>query len=230
VIHMSVTSTLATIADLSWIDHLHHCFRLELGFLTRTALEQAITSGRVSLARENGQPAGYVLGAPRYHGLDRHAIIYQAAVPLDAQRRHVGRACLEHWLTFVGRFPLQTSLWCAADLLSGLFWAAMGFEPRAWREGSRQRGRIHLFWTSSDPGHQVYVPSATHSGQLSARRPIIPLPDSWTWEEGLPGVTLPKMTPQDRPGSTIAPSPDLEPVSKRPRLAVVLGGRVRFLE
>jgi hypothetical protein len=36
--------------------------------------------------------------------------------------------------------------WCAQDIEANRFWESMGFVPLAFRAGSREEGRVHIFW------------------------------------------------------------------------------------
>lgn len=99
-----------------------------LGFLPRAAVVEFVRRGWVDIARENTEQAGYF--AVRQHIAYQPALasITQAAVAMDAMRRHHGLALLEtvaaeHALA--GKQCLQAC--CAEDLESNAFWRAAGF-------------------------------------------------------------------------------------------------------
>lgn len=180
--HLTPTIRRAEPNDWRFLDQLQRRHHDALGFLSRSALGEAIARGRVLLALENGAPAGYVYGAPAYQRRADVAIVYQAAIGFDARRRLLGTALVE---AFAARLPppvRQVSLWCAADLDANLFWSALGFVAVAHRDGARSTGRTHLFWcrhtspaTPTDPG-TFWVPEATRGGVMRAARAVTRLP------------------------------------------------------
>src|SRR4051794_17721498 len=81
--------TPATPKDLAYVVHLQKKHGDAIGFLPRLALEEKIDLRRVWLARDNGEPAGFL-----HHGsLAKPEVrIFQAAIQYDARRRHMGLA------------------------------------------------------------------------------------------------------------------------------------------
>lgn len=105
-------------------------FSNQLGFLPSKALDFYIESKNVGIALENDAPCGYVLGRPafRYNPLMRP--ITQAAVYMDAQRRHHGLALVEgvcRRAHAAKQLVVQAS--CAADIEAIDFWLTANFMP-----------------------------------------------------------------------------------------------------
>ena len=179
----SIESRLAGQTDIGFLDHLQTVFGKQLGYMPRVALEKHAERGHVWLALENQQPAGYILGPPRYHGRDDVAVIYQAAVPFDAQRRAVGTDLVTHWCACLPESVKQVSLWCAQDIEANLFWQSLSFEPLAYRVGSVKSQRIHIYWVLAEPGFAVYTPAGTHSGLMRENRDVVPLERGQLWND-----------------------------------------------
>lgn len=129
----------ATPGDLAYVVALQKRFSYEVGFVQRAALARKIELGRVHLARENGEPCGYV-----HHGsfankrTPNEARIFQAAVQLDAQHRH-------HGLNLVGRVAAEAeaagihtlTARCLSDLDANAFWKQAGFRRAGVERGSK---------------------------------------------------------------------------------------------
>lgn len=119
---------LATPADLSFVTGLQKKYSGALGFLPHAALEWYINAGRVTLARENTEHAGYLLGRAAFRWQPLMRPITQAAVCMDAQRRQLGLrlvARVVEQATAAHQVAVQAM--CAADLDSVAFWRAAGF-------------------------------------------------------------------------------------------------------
>lgn len=137
----------ATLSDLRFIDSLQKKFGRSLGFLPTAALELNLEAGNVDLCLENGEPAGYLLCRPRLAWQPLLASIVQAAVCMDAQRRHHGLALLlqvEERALAAGQVALQAN--CAVGVEANEFWAAAGFKPIAHLTPATVSGREIICW------------------------------------------------------------------------------------
>jgi N-acetylglutamate synthase-like GNAT family acetyltransferase len=137
----------ATPADLKFVDWLQHKFSRSLGFLPNAALEVNLAKGNVTLARENEDNAGYLLVRPVLSWQPKLASIVQAAVCMDAQRRHLGLALLlkiEEEARARGQLGLQAN--CAIGVDANEFWAAAGFKPIAHMTPATKSGREIICW------------------------------------------------------------------------------------
>lgn len=137
----------ASLNDLAFLDHLQKTYTNCLGFLPRVALEWYAETAHVRLAEENGQAAGYILGHHRLRWQPLLRPIYQAAVAMDATRRHHGLALLaviEAEARAAGQIGLQAN--CAAELEANEFWKAAGFIPIACLTPINRRGRDLICW------------------------------------------------------------------------------------
>ena len=125
----------ATPGDLSYVVHLQKRHAGALGFIPRVALREKIDLGRVWLARENGQPAGFL-----HHGsLARPEVrIFQAAIQYDARRRHMGLALVNDLVRrAAGAGAAGVSLRCLSFLDANEFWRAAGFRLLATEPGAK---------------------------------------------------------------------------------------------
>lgn len=141
---------IASISDLKFVDHVQKRFANCLGFLPRVALENLVKDGHVRLAEENDDPAGYILSRPRLRWQPKMRSITQAAVAMDAQRRHHGLALLqqiEAESRAAGLLAIQAC--CAVGLDSNDFWRAAGFLPVVHMRPANVRGREIICWRKS---------------------------------------------------------------------------------
>jgi N-acetylglutamate synthase-like GNAT family acetyltransferase len=137
----------ATIRDLRYIDSLQKKFGRSLGFLPTQALEVNLQLGNVDLCLENGEPAGYLLCRPVLSWQPGLASIVQAAVQMDAQRRHHGLALLlriEEEARNRGQVGIQAN--CAIGVEANEFWAAAGFKPIAHLTPATKSQREIICW------------------------------------------------------------------------------------
>jgi len=137
----------ATLSDLKFIDSLQKKFGRSLGFLPTEALTVNLEAGNVDLAMENDEPAGYLLCRPRLAWQPLLGSIVQAAVCMDAQRRHHGLALLlqvEERARRAGQVALQAN--CAVGVEANEFWQAAGFKPIAHLTPATVSGREIICW------------------------------------------------------------------------------------
>lgn len=165
----------ATAKDLAFIEHLQRTFSNQLGFLPRAALEEYITRQSVTLAEQNDQPSGYILGLEAMRYDRRIRPITQAAICMDAQRRRQGLALVSHIAAIAlldGQQIVQC--WCANDIEAMEFWPAAGFKAVAIRSPHNARGRNLTLWRkaigSSEPyGFWTPPPLAGHKSERTSR-------------------------------------------------------------
>lgn len=137
----------ATVRDLRFIDSLQKKFGRSLGFLPTQALEINLEKGNVDLCLENGEPAGYLLCRPVLSWQPGLSSIVQAAVCMDAQRRHHGLALLlqvEERARARGQVAMQAN--CAVGVEANEFWAAAGFKPIAHLTPATKSQREIICW------------------------------------------------------------------------------------
>jgi hypothetical protein len=170
------TLRLAQPGDWPFLDLLQRGHHDAIGFLSRSALEHAIERGRVLLALENGEPAGYLYGKATYQRQEHVGIIFQAAICYDARRRLLGTALVEAFAAGLPGCVRQLCLWCAKDLDANLFWSALGFVPVAWRAGAHRTRRTHLFWCRHLHAHTnptaLWIPDTTRAGVMRESRTV----------------------------------------------------------
>lgn len=120
----------ATVADLRYVDALQRKFSNQVGWLPRAALEWLIERGQITVALENGEPAGYVAGRALYKTRPELRPVTQTAVQYDAQRLSHGRQLIQHLAETAraaGQIGLQAC--CREDLEANKFFIAAGFKP-----------------------------------------------------------------------------------------------------
>lgn len=109
---------------------LQRKFSNELGFLPSKAIDWYLEQSLVAVAAENGEPCGYLLGRERFAYQPLMRPITQAAVFMDAQRRHHGLALVNALCNRAvreGQHVVQCS--CANDIDAVDFWLTAGFLP-----------------------------------------------------------------------------------------------------
>ncbi len=147
----------AGLADLSYVVGLQKRFSHEVGFLPRRALEMKINLGRVWMARENGEPAGFI-----HHGsfAGEEARLFQAAIQYDAHRRHLGSALVEDFERRAGGAGVRgISLRCLEGLDANAFWRAAGYQLLTTEPGAK--GRLNVW------GKRLALPERSRSASSS---------------------------------------------------------------
>ena len=139
---MSVTR--ANSRHLSFLRHLQDQNSLALGFLTPAAQLAYIERGRVTLARDNGDPVGYFLTSTRAR---RDVRIFQACVQFDARGLTHGLDMAAQLITEAAHYgSTSISLHCRDGLESNAFWQACGFALKEILPGGHARGRVVNVW------------------------------------------------------------------------------------
>lgn len=129
--------------QLPYIVDLAAVHATELGFIPRQAMAAYVQRGRVTLARENGDPCGFFLTS----GLAPRTRIFQACVQRDA--RGLGHA-IDLLGDLLGRAAVagvrEISLHCRDGLESNGFWSACGFQSGGLILGGTARRKIVHDW------------------------------------------------------------------------------------
>jgi hypothetical protein len=139
--------------DKPFLRHVAKKLTDSIGFLPEPALDRYIHFGQCLICEENSDEAGFLIVHPQLKIDHRVSAILQAAVCLDARRRHHGLSMLEtaeNVAKSKGRSIMQC--WCAADLPANDFWRAAGYRPICQRSGGKRRDRNHILWRKAlDP-------------------------------------------------------------------------------
>jgi hypothetical protein len=170
---IDITTRIATMDDLEFIDQLQKAHHRELGFFPRAQMEGYIKNQWVIIAEGSGQCAvgsgqmessslptahclpptllGYCASRDRYLKRDELGAIFQLCVAPKKQRGLIGANLLRAVFEGASYGTKLYCCWCAQDLEASYFWEAMGFVPLAFRTGSRTKGknakpRVHIFW------------------------------------------------------------------------------------
>ena len=144
------TIRLALINDLPFLRHLQRCWPNALGYLPDSALSMLIESRSVLLAKQRGQECGMLITRPRLATSPTVRPILQAAVDMQAQRRHHGLALLAK--LEADSLPDRISVlqcWCRSELEANSFWAAAGFLAIAQRPGGKRLGGSLTLWAKT---------------------------------------------------------------------------------
>lgn len=133
--------------DASYVEKLQRAFTEEIGFISRQATSARLKQSNVLIALENGEPAGFLLGASAVSSALHIRPIYQAAIQFDAQRRRHGLHLLEI-LTAAALRDRQTVLqcFCRQELDANAFWREAGFIKIALRDVNASRGEPCILW------------------------------------------------------------------------------------
>lgn len=136
-------------SGVAFLDSLQSRNAHALGFLTWTALGEAIARGHVLRAWENGEPCGYLI-----HGrIKRETRILQTVVANDARRIQHATALVDALTTLANRAHGHViTLHCAEDLDANAFWKAVGFQQIGRRLKSKTGKRWQLRYEIRLPG------------------------------------------------------------------------------
>lgn len=137
----------ATQKDRSFLESLQRKFSNQIGFLPAQAIDAYIEIGAYTIALENDQPAGFILSRPSLRWQPALASVTQAAVAMDAQRRHIGLALLNRIVSQL--VPGQTTgiqAVCRIGLEANEFWHAAGFTPICHLRGENARKKDLIVW------------------------------------------------------------------------------------
>jgi hypothetical protein len=104
--------------------------------------------------------------------------------------------------------------WCAQDIEANYFWQSLGFVALAFRAGSREKGRVHIFWQrrirAGDDVTPYWFPSQTSSGSIREDRLVLPIPPGMHWSDAKPLIL-----PQEE--NTASEIPACKPIAKMKR-------------
>lgn len=126
--------------DLDFVQKLGLRNAFSLGYLPAPALQRYANRGNIIVARENGEPAGYLVERPVLAIDPRVTAIIQTCVVNDARRLSIASDLLQ--IAHFDALKAGTSIlqaWCATDLESNAFWSALSFANVAQRPGGRAK-------------------------------------------------------------------------------------------
>jgi ribosomal protein S18 acetylase RimI-like enzyme len=186
-----ITTRVATMEDLPFLDQLQKRHSKALGFFPRAQMEGYVRNGWVlvavgatlvspdaACASEEGEASlaptgrrlGYVISRDRYLKRDELGVIYQLCVAPGDQRKLVGASLIKAVFERSAYGCRLYCCWCAQDLDANYFWESLGFVPIAFRAGGKGRGcrpqaRVHIFWqrriNADDQSQSAHPQSAT---------------------------------------------------------------------
>jgi len=214
-----VTIRAAVAADLPFIDGLQKLHTRQVGWMPTKQLEGKIAAGHVLIAEEpspqpspgvpgEGVRVGYCIGHDQYFKRDDVGIIYQMNLVPAKQRGLIGATLVKAMFERAAYGCRLFCCWCAQDIAANYFWESLGFVPLAFRAGSREKGRVHIFWQrrirAGDVTTPYWFPSQTSSGSIREDRLVFPIPPGTHWSDAkpivLPGAVTdePKQLPTPR--------------------------------
>lgn len=165
---IDITTRIATMADLPFVDALQKAHHRELGFFPRAQMEGYLKNEWMIIAENAGIPVGYCASRDRYLKRDELGAIFQLCVAPGKQRGLIGASLLKDVFERASYGTRLFCCWCAQDLQANYFWEAMGFVPLAFRTGGRHKGtkaRRHEGEEAALPP----VPSCLNASVPSAR-------------------------------------------------------------
>jgi hypothetical protein len=206
---MPITVRVATLDDLPFIDKLQKIHSKMVGWMPGKQLEGKIEAGEVLIAdvgcasahHEEGRCAeahptsvGYVISRDQYFKHDDVGIIYQLNVAPTKQRGLIGATLIKSVFERAAYGCKLFCCWCAQDIEANYFWESLGFIPLAFRAGSRDKGRVHIFWQrrirEGDVTTPYWFPSQTTGGAIREDRLVFPIPPGTHWSDAKP-IILP---------------------------------------
>lgn len=141
-----------------YVPHLQNLHRSEVGFLPIMALREYQARRQLWIARENGQPCGYLawgsFRGPRPKRDPFTVKIIQACIDYHARfQEHGAQLVYDLERTAIAAGIETISLWCATDLDANRFWSALGFSIDGHRTGGSAfiENRTHTHWTKTLP-------------------------------------------------------------------------------
>jgi hypothetical protein len=242
----------ATATDIPFIDSLQKMHSHMVGWMPTKQLEGKIGAGHVLIAEEEIEPrshgdtearsncdspslpprlcgesasaVGYVISQDQYMKRDDVGIVYQLNVLPMKQRNLIGAMLIKSVFERAAYGCRLFCCWCAQDIRANFFWESIGFIPLAFRTGSRDKQRTHIFWQrrirEGDTSTPYWFPAQTGSGSIREDRLVLPIPPGTHWRDVMP-VLLP--TAGVLPGVTAESArdevkmlPGGEPVRPRP--------------
>ncbi len=186
---VGMTTRLATMDDLSFIDGLQKQYSKQLGFFPRAQMLGYIENQWMLIAEDaaSGAPIGYCASRDRYLKRDELGVIYQLCVAPGHQRSLVGASLIQSVFKRSAYGCRLYCCWCAQDLAANYFWESLGFVPIAFRAGSTGKKRVHIFWQKriNDGDEQTawWYPFQTNAGAIREDRIVFPIPPGTHWRE-----------------------------------------------
>jgi GNAT superfamily N-acetyltransferase len=204
----------AHLGDLAFIDRLQKMHSKMVGWMPTKQLEGKIAAGHVLVAEEVGSrqravgsseapppptayslpptAIGYAIARDQYFKRDDVGIIYQLNVVPTHQRGLIGAHLLKAVFERAAYGCRLFCCWCAQDIAANRFWEAMGFVPLAFRAGSRDKDRVHIFWQKrireGDTVTPWWFPCKTDSGAIREDRIVLPIPPGVSWWDEMPRI------------------------------------------
>jgi len=180
-------------SDLPFIDRLQKMHSKMVGWMPTKQLEGKIGAGNVIVAvDEASQTVGYCIGQDQYFKRDDVGIIYQMNVVPDRQRSLIGAMLVKAMFERAAYGCRLFCCWCAQDIDANYFWESLGFVPLAFRAGSRDKGRVHIFWQrrirEGDESTPYWFPAQTTSGSIREDRLVLPIPPGVHWNSEMPRI------------------------------------------
>jgi len=193
--------------DLGFIDELHKKNTHGLGFWPRGRFQGHLKKKGILIAetrpphlkgkewdadKVRGIPVGFLVYTDKYKSREDVGCIYAVCVKKTAQRSLIGAALVREAFERSSYGCKLFCCWCAQDLDAGYFWENLGFKPLAYRTGSEQNERIHIFWQKrireEDTDTRWWYPSVTHGGVVKEGRLVLPIPPGVHWKDPKPMV------------------------------------------
>jgi hypothetical protein len=202
----AITTRLATMGDLPFIDELQKQHSRALGFFPRAQMEGYVANQWVLIAEDAAthQRLGYCASRDRYLKRDELGVIYQLCVAPGHQRGLIGATLIRDVFARSAYGCRLYCCWCAQDLAANYFWESLGFVPIAFRGGSGKkkgpggRPRVHIFWQrrirEGDATTPWWFPAKTDQGAMREDRLVLPIPPGLHWSDEMPVLTPTEMS------------------------------------
>lgn len=137
----NITIRKANENDLDAIKTLADAHRVELGFVRRPTLLEAIRRGEIIIAQNSKHIAGFV---HYHHRRDTQTTLYDIAVKPDYRLAGIGKTLIYALISEAQTLGKQTILLkCPEELSANAFYASLGFER--WQDDPGKRRRL-IVW------------------------------------------------------------------------------------
>jgi N-acetylglutamate synthase-like GNAT family acetyltransferase len=194
---VSITTRLATMEDIPFMDGLMKQYNKQLGFFPRAQLEGYVNGQWVLIAQNpaTGERLGFCASRDRYLKRDELGVIYLLCVVPGVQRKLIGASLIKAVFDRSAYGCRLYCCWCAQDIAANYFWESLGFVPIAFRAGSTGKKRVHVFWqrriNADDAATPYWYPFQTNSGAIRQDRLVFPIPPGVHWKD-VQAVAMPK--------------------------------------
>jgi GNAT superfamily N-acetyltransferase len=239
-----ISTRLATMDDIPFMDGLMKQYNRQLGFFPRAQLQGYVDGQWVLIAQDaaTGERLGFCASRDRYLKRDELGVIYLLCVVPGNQRKLIGASLIKAVFERSAYGCRLYCCWCAQDIAANYFWESLGFVPIAFRAGSSGKKRVHIFWqrriNEGDAATNYWYPFQTSQGAIRQDRLVFPIPPGVRWQdvtavaeagskdEGRRLKDERKAKKPSGPPSSFIPQPSSLPT----KVAIFVRGKIKYVD